>query len=125
MRFALALVLALAGASPLASAQSVDLVVPPIIQVGAPFTVDISIPCPPPGELGPPPICLAPSLALFEVSERTANYPRGSFGLFPFETVTQGPFVFHRKGPQYVIVWSPEGEFLGAATFVVITTRRK
>jgi hypothetical protein len=125
MRFALALVLALAGASPLAVAQSVDLVLPPIIQVGAAFTVDISIPCPPPGELGPPPICAAPSLALFEVSERTADFPRAPFGLFPFETVTEGPFIFHRKGPQYMIVWSTEGEFLGAATFTVITTRRK
>jgi hypothetical protein len=39
--------------------------------------------------------------------------------------VTSGPFVFHRKGEQYLIVWSIEGEFLGAAVFVVQAPRRR
>ena len=124
MRFAFALVFALAGASPLANAQSVDLTLPSTIQVGLPFVVDVAIPCPPPGEYPPIAICNGPSLAIFEVSERKAVYPRDPITLFPFESVTSGPFVFHRKGPQYVIVWSLEGEFLGAATFEVHSSRR-
>jgi hypothetical protein len=125
MRFAFAMALALAGASPLACAQSVDLTLPATIHVGFPFTIDLAIPCPPPGEAPPIPICNGPSLALFEVSERTAAFPRDPITLFPFEPVTSGPFVFHRKGEQYLIVWSPEGEFLGAATFVVVPAGRR
>jgi len=124
MRFAFAMVLALAGASPLANAQSVDLTLPATVLVGLPFTVEVSVPCGEPGEAPPIPICNGASFARFEASERTAAYPRGPVTLLPFDPVTYGPFIFHRKGPQYLIVWSTEGEFLGAATFVVRSSRR-
>ena len=124
MRFAYALVIALAGALPPAGAQAVDLTLPATVQVGLPFNIDFATGCVL-GEAPPIPICNGPSLALLEVSERTANFPSDPITLFPFEPVTYGPFVFHRKGQQYVIVWSTEGEFLGAATFVVQAPRRK
>ena len=125
MRFAFALVFTLAGASPLANAQSVEITVPSTVLVGSPFTIEMTIPCPPPGEAPPLPICNGPSLALFEPSERMAAYPRGPITLLPWESVTYGPFVFHRKGPQYLIVWSTDGEFLGAATFDVRPSGRR
>jgi hypothetical protein len=119
MRFAFALVLALAGASPPADAQSVDLTLPSTVLVGLSFSVELSVPCPPPGEAPPIAICNGPSLVVFQASERSAGFPAEPVTVFPFESVAYGPFVFHRKGAQYLIVWSTDGEFLGAATFVV------
>ena len=113
-------------AFPLASAaQSALVVLPDKVFTAVPFTIDVSLDCPPPGEAPPPPGCRGSTGIWFEVSERSAVWPQDRYSLSPFGTATLGPFTFHKPGRHFIDLlafsreFPGEIEFLGEAHFTV------
>ena len=102
-----------------ARAQFAAVQVPANVYIAVPFTIEVTLDCPPPGEAPPPQRCDGGTLAYFGASDNTAVTPPDALVLFPNATMSSGPFVFHRPGPQFVELLTEDGEFLGAAAFLV------
>jgi hypothetical protein len=119
MRLAV-LLAALLSLSCAAQAQSAFIQGPEHVYVAVPFSIDVSLDCPPPGEAPPPRFCNGTTFAFFEVSDHTAIAPEEAVFLRPFRTFTFGPFVFHKPGPQRIELFTlDEDELLGAFFFAV------
>ena len=102
-----------------ARAQFADVQVPAHVYIAVPFTIEVTLDCPPPGEAPPPQRCDGGTLAYFGASDHTAVTPRDALVLFPTATTLSGRFIFHRPGPQFIELLTEDGDFLGAATFLV------
>lgn len=111
-------------ASTLAPAQTLEIQAPPRVLVAEPFSLDIVLGCPPPGEAPPPAPC-AGLLAHFEVSDKTAGYPHNIVLIQANEPIRVGPFTFHRRGPHFIVLTSEEFGWLGMVEFPVESRRRR
>lgn len=113
--FAFAAILAFSSS---AWAQSASVQLPDHVFVAVPFMIDVSLDCPPPGEVPPPIGCNGQTGAWFEVSDRSAFMPEGFVTLFPFNSVRAGPFTFHRPGRQVITILTFSREFVGEVNFL-------
>jgi hypothetical protein len=118
MRLAIAFT-ALAALSPIASAQFARVQPPAQVLVSVPFMVDITLDCPPPGE-GPPPWRCDGLIVRVETSNRHAVLPADPLFLPANFTVSSGPFIFHKPGPESLTVLADDDiGWVGEAAFVV------
>ena len=92
--------------------------------IGEPFSLDIVLVCPEPGEAPPPRVC-AGVLAYFEVSDRTASFPQELVLVHANEPFRIGPFAFHKRGTQTIVLSTEEFGWIGAVEFLVEARRRK
>jgi len=106
MRLARAVGLLLIAMSFPAAAQWTIVRMPERVLTAVPFTVEIGLDCPPPGEAPPPIGCLFPIEVWFEPHDKSAFAPREFLTVFPFEAVLAGPFTFHKPGVHLLDVLS-------------------
>lgn len=114
----------LLGAPAPALAQFADLQVPSRVLVGEAFSLDIFLMCPPPGEAPPPRVCSG-VLAFFEVSEKSASFPQELVLVHANEQIRIGPFAFHKRGVQTIVLNTEEFGWIGMVEFLVESRRRK
>ena len=118
MRLAMAFT-ALLALSPIASAQFARVQPPAQVLVSVPFMVDVTLDCPPPGE-GPPPWRCDGLIVRVEASNRHAVVPSDQLFLPANFTVSWGPFIFHKPGPESLTVLTDDDiGWVGEAAFVV------
>ena len=111
MRLAGALRLLLIAISFPAAAQWTIVRIPERIFTAVPFTVEVDLDCPPPGEAPPPIGCQFPIDVWFEPHDRSAFLPRGFLTVYPYEALLAGPFTFHKPGIHLLDVLSLSLDF--------------
>jgi hypothetical protein len=101
-----------------ASAQWTDVRMPEHVYTAQPFTIDVKIDCPPPGEAPPPIGCNGTMGIWFQASDRSSVLPKGFTTIFPFATVRAGPFIFHKPGTQTFDIFTFSRENIGEIDLV-------
>jgi len=79
---------------------------PARVYTAVPFTIEVDLDCPPPGEAPPPIGCLFPIDVWFEPHDKSAFAPKGFLTVYPFEAALAGPFTFHKPGAHLLDVLS-------------------
>jgi hypothetical protein len=80
--------------------------------------IGVGLDCPPPGEAPPPIGCNGTLGVWFDAHDKSAVIPKGFTTVFPFSSVSAGPFVFHKPGPYVLDLLSLSREFPGEVMLV-------
>jgi hypothetical protein len=110
-----------------AAAQQTLVRLPENVYISVPFTIELDMGCPPPGEAPPPFGCQFPIDVWFatEARDKSASLPPGIATVSPFEPAVAGPFVFHKPGQHRIDVYGFSFDFpdeiilVGQAIFTV------